>query len=118
MGRYEHYILSGGVELFRYELEGEPLLVTETEGRSFRARGKVWTTRNIRWKGRHRFRWGDLDKVVQESVVHDSGAIGVSATSVEPTEFTREARLAGRERSGRVIREQFGCEVIWPPLEE
>lgn len=100
----------------RYELEGEPVVITE-KMITTHYRGKDWPTRQIRWTGVHKIRYGDEEYLADGSVVSDSGPkLGVTVVKERHREvpFTPEERAAGRERINRVMREIFGCDVIWP----
>lgn len=113
MGRSEHYNTNGeGTEIHRYEIEGEELVITE-KMKTTPWRKKDWPTRVIRWKGVHRFQWGDIDKLVGESVICDAGPLGISASSSPPDYSTEEERAANRAEVCRRIGAIFGCKCYW-----
>ena len=112
MARQEHY-MHQNKPLVRFEIEGEPLVVTEKQ-RVTQYRKKDWPTACIRWKGRHMLRMGDEEFPVVESVISDAGpSVGVSLVFERPRETppTREEIQSNRENINRVLRQICGCEV-------
>ncbi|MGE4277028.1 MAG: hypothetical protein AB7E30_07620 [Lawsonibacter sp.] len=100
MGRSEHYLLSRGIEVHRYEMEGQNLIIREVQ-KTTRWRGKDWPTRCIRWEGIHRFQWGQVERIVGQSQICDAGPVGISAVTNDPADNTAEERAAGQERVRR-----------------
>ena len=115
MERSDRY-MNCGKWFRRFEIEGEPLTITEQMTQT-RDGAKSFPTRQVRWAGLHRIQHGDEEYLAVHSVVSDSGPkLGVSVTVEKQREvpFTAEESAAGRVRIGRVMMDLFGCEVIWP----
>ena len=114
MLRSDQYVNSNSL-FTRYEIEGEPLEIT-VEEKTTRYRNKDWPTRYIHWKGLHRIERRGETFLADRSMVADSGPkLGVSVLYTRHPEvpYTKEERLAGRERINRVVQDLFGCRVIW-----
>ncbi len=117
MGRSEHYVLPQGIEIRRDEIQGERLVIRQMR-KTTRWRGKDWPTTCIRWEGLHRFQWGAVEQIVEQSQICDAGPVGISAVASPPVAATREERAAGQERIRQAAGQSLGNAENWGRLKK
>lgn len=119
MGRSDQYMNCN--KLFqRFELEGEPLIITEKQSVT-RYRHEDLPTVCIRWKGLHRIRHGEEEYLADESVVFDSGpklGVSVTVTRHSDTVITKEERQANRDQIDAVMMQICGRRVDWEKVDQ
>ena len=120
MARQDQYISQN--KLFtRWEIDGEPLTVTELQRMTGTQRRPEPVT-CIRWVGLHRIRYGDDEFLADRSMVCVAGEGGKKGVSILVTRhpeipFTEADRAETRKNIDRLLRDAFGCQVNWSAVQ-
>ena len=120
MARQDQYISQNKI-FSRFEIEGEPLTVTEFERISQGGRRAEPVT-CIRWVGLHRICYGDEEFLADRSMACVAGEGGKKGVSILVTRHpdvpcTEADRAENRKNIDRLLRDAFGCQVNWSAVQ-